>query len=313
MTSGASDQHDALSLWVDGPNRRAIEQFVARVTDPGSADYVEPVDRIAVFDNDGTLWVEQPMYTQLRFALDHIPAAIADRPELVDHDLVEAARTGDLDPESVEHAVADLLMQVFAGTTTDEFRDTVGAWMAQARHPHFDRPYSALAFAPQLQLLAYLRQHDFRTFIISGGGVEFMRSFAEEVYGMPPEQVVGSNTVTTYEVRDGKGMLVLQSAVHFVDDGPGKPVGVNAFVGRRPIIAVGNSDGDFELLEYTTTGEGARLGIYIHHDDADREFAYDRDSIFGGLDRGLDEAEARGWLVVSMRTDWAEIFAEPPA
>jgi phosphoserine phosphatase len=286
-------------------------RFVIATTLEGGPDFVPLADRIAVFDNDGTLWVEQPMYTQLRFLLDSFAVMAPDHPEWAEEPPLKAAMEGDLAAlaEYGEHGLGAIVMAVLAGQTTEQVQAASLAWIGTARHPRFGRLYSELIFQPQLELLEFLRAHGYRTFIVSGGGIEFMRAFAEDVYGIPPEHIVGSNVVTEYAVRDGRGVLVMQPRMNFVNDGPGKPVGVNQFIGRRPIIAVGNSDGDFEMLEYTTTGEGPRLGIYVHHDDAEREYAYDRDSTFGRLDRGLDEAEARGWLVVSMKDDWGRIFA----
>jgi len=300
-----------LNAWNDGEAKERIRRFVIATTTERSPDYVAPTDRIAVFDNDGTLWVEQPMYTQLRHLLDNFLVMAPDHPEWAEQPALKAAMDGDLAAlaEYGEHGLGAIIMAVLAGKTTEEVQAEALAWIGSARHPRFDQLYSDLIFQPQLQLLEFLRAHGYRTFIVSGGGIEFMRAFAEQTYGIPPEQIVGSNVVTEYAVRDGRGVLVMQPRMNFVNDGPGKPVGVNQFIGRRPIIAVGNSDGDFEMLEYTTTGDGPRLGIFIHHDDAEREYAYDRDSTFGRLDRGLDEAEARGWLVVSMKDDWGRIFA----
>jgi phosphoserine phosphatase len=300
-----------LSYWNRGAAKERIRRFVTATTTEGSPDYVQPNDRIAVFDNDGTLWVEQPMYTQLRFLLDRFGEMAPDHPEWAAQPPLKAAMDGDLAALAKygEQGLGAVVMAVLDGSTTEEVQAESLAWIGSARHPRFDRLYSELIFQPQLQLLNYLRAHGYRTFIVSGGGVEFMRAFAEATYGVPPEQVVGSSVVTEYEMRDGRGVLVMKPQIDFVDDGPGKPVGVNQFIGRRPVIAVGNSDGDFEMLECTTTGDGPRLGVYIHHDDAEREYAYDRGATFGGLARGLDEAEARGWLVVSMKKDWNRIFA----
>jgi phosphoserine phosphatase len=300
-----------LSYWNRGAAKERIRRFVTATTTEGSPDYVQPNDRIAVFDNDGTLWVEQPMYTQLRFLLDRFGEMAPDHPEWAAQPPLKAAMDGDLAALAKygEQGLGAVVMAVLDGSTTEEVQAESLAWIGSARHPRFDRLYSELIFQPQLQLLNYLRAHGYRTFIVSGGGVEFMRAFAEATYGVPPEQVVGSSVVTEYEMRDGRGVLVMKPQIDFVDDGPGKPVGVNQFIGRRPVIAVGNSDGDFEMLECTTTGDGPRLGVYVHHDDAEREYAYDRGATFGGLARGLDEAEARGWLVVSMKKDWNRIFA----
>ena len=302
---------DPLSLWNAGPTKERILTFVLGTTRADSPDYVTPHNRIAVFDNDGTLWVEQPMYTQLRFALERLEELADDHPEWRQDPVLTAA----LDHEIEALAgfgmagLGKIVAASHTGITTEELAETVRSWIAGARHPTLDRLYPELVFQPQLQLMDYLRAHGYRTYIVSGGGVEFMRVFADEVYGVPPEQVIGSSVETVYELRDGRGALVQMPAIDLVDDGPGKPVGINKFIGHRPTIAVGNSDGDLEMLQYTTTGDGPSLGIYIHHDDAEREFAYDRGATFGGLDEGLTEAARREWLVVSMNEDWKQIFA----
>ncbi len=302
-----------LSLWNDTAAKHRIMQFVEATTTEGSDDYVAPDDRIAVFDNDGTLWVEQPVYSQLIFILDQARAQAGDHPEWNDSPMVQAALAHDFDKLASYgiHAALQLIITVYADTltTTEDLAADVQAWLATTRDARFGQPYTRLVYEPQLELLAYLRAHGYRTYIISGGGIEFMRPWAESIYGIPPEQIMGSSIETSYEVRDGRGVLVQSPTVDFIDDGPGKPVGINKFIGRRPTIAVGNSDGDFEMLEYTTTGDGPRLGIYIRHDDGEREYAYDRESLVGSLNRGLDEAEARGWLMVSMKDDWKRIFA----
>jgi phosphoserine phosphatase len=288
-----------MSLWREGEARDRILNFVRSTATEGSPEFVEPEDRIAVFDNDGTLWVEHPMYTQLAFILSR-----KVRNPGLNLDAVRQAVAAE-----GEKALERLLSEAVDGQITEELQVEAREWVHTAKHPRFDRPYVELTFAPQLQLMKFLRRNGYRTFIVSGGGVEFMRSWSQKVYGIPPEQVIGSSLVTEYEVVDGRGVLVQRPKMHLVDDGPGKPVGINQYIGRRPIIAVGNSDGDFEMLEYVTTGKGPRLGIYIHHDDAEREYAYDRGAHFGALERGLDEATARGWIVVSMKNDWVRIFA----
>jgi len=302
---------DPLSLWNAGPTKERILTFVLGTTRTDSPDYVTPHNRIAVFDNDGTLWVEQPMYTQLRFALERLEESANDHPEWRQDPVLTAALDHDI--EALAGFGMAGLGKIFAashtGITTEELAETVRSWIAGARHPTLDRLYPELIFQPQLQLMDFLRAHGYRTYIVSGGGVEFMRAFADDVYGVPPEQVIGSSVETVYELRDGRGVLVQMPAIDLVDDGPGKPVGINKFIGHRPTIAVGNSDGDLEMLQYTTTGDGPSLGIYIHHDDAEREFAYDRGANFGGLDEGLAEAARRDWLVVSMKEDWKQIFA----
>lgn len=302
---------DPLSLWRDGAIKARILEFVQSTTQSGSPNYVPPLDRIAVFDNDGTLWPEQPMYTQLQFVLDTLAAMAPEHPEWDDDPALSAARRGDLAalaPMGMR-GLAAIVMAVLAGKSTEQVRTESLAWIQQARHPRFGKRYTDLIYAPQLQLLAYLRANDYRPFIVSGGGIEFMRAFSEEVYGIRADQVIGSSVLTEYEVHDGRGALIMQPEIYFVDDGPGKPVGINHFIGRRPVIAIGNSDGDFEMLEYATSGTGPGLGVLLHHDDAAREYAYDRESPFGRLARGLDQGQERGWLLVSMQRDWAQVFA----
>lgn len=302
---------DRLSLWRDTATKVRIQRFVKATTSAGSTEFIEPDDRIAVFDNDGTLWVEQPLYTQLVFAFDRVRAMADDHPEWQDSPIMQAALAGDIEKLASFglQAVSELVMASHTNISTEELAEVVRTWVRSARDERFGRLYTDLVFQPQLELMDYLRTHGYRVFITSGGGVEFMRAWAEDVYGIPPEHIIGSTVTTSYEVRQGRGVLVQQPAIDFIDDGPGKPVAINKFIGRRPIIAVGNSDGDFEMLEYTTTGDGPRLGILIHHDDTEREYAYDRQALVGSLNRGLDEAEARGWLLVSMKNDWSIVFA----
>jgi phosphoglycolate phosphatase-like HAD superfamily hydrolase len=312
VASAALAQSDPLPSWNGGATRTAIAEFVGRVTQEGGPDYVPPADRIAVFDNDGTLWSEQPMYVQLAFVLDRVKALAPQHPEWKDQQPFKAALEGDMKAlaESGEHGLLELVMATHAGNTTEEFAAIVKDWLAAARHPKTGRPYTEMVYQPMLELLAYLRDNGFKTFIVSGGGIEFMRPWAEAVYGIPPEQVIGSSIKTKYEVRDGKPALVRLPELNFIDDKAGKPVGINQHIGRRPIAAFGNSDGDFQMLEWTTAGGGARLGLIVHHDDAEREYAYDRNSAIGRLDRGLDEAPQRGWVVVSMKNDWERVFPE---
>ncbi|WP_353643123.1 HAD family hydrolase [Mesorhizobium sp. WSM2239] len=303
-------QSDPLPSWKEGPVKSAITDFVAKVTQEGGADFVEPKERIAVFDNDGTLWSEQPMYFQLAFALDRIKALAPDHPEWKDTEPFKSVLAGDLKGLAVsgEKGLLEIIASTHAGMTTEEFSKIVADWLASARHPRFDRPYSELVYQPQLELLAHLRANGFKTFIVSGGGVEFMRVFAEEVYGIPPEQVVGSSGVVKLDVRDGKPVLLKEAKVEFIDDGPGKPLGINRFIGRRPILAFGNSDGDKQMLEWTAAGDGARFMGVVHHTDADREWAYDRESKFGKLDKALDEGRQKGWTIVDMKDDWLTIY-----
>jgi len=302
---------DPLASWNEGPAKARIVAFVEATTRQGGRDYVAPSDRIAVFDNDGTLWSEQPMYFQLAFAIDRVKALAPAHPEWKTREPFKAALEGDMKAlaASGEHGLLELVMATHAGNTSEEFARIVRDWAKTARHPTFRRPYTELTYKPMRELLDYLRANGFKTYIVSGGGVEFLRVFAEELYGVPPEQVIGSGIKAKYEVRDGVPVIVRLPEIDFIDDKAGKPVGIHKFIGRRPIAAFGNSDGDLEMLEWTTAGPGPRLGVLVHHDDAGREFAYDRASPFGKLDRGLDEARTRGWLVVSIGNDWRTVHA----
>jgi phosphoglycolate phosphatase-like HAD superfamily hydrolase len=305
---------ETLPSWNDGPVRSAIIDFVESVTAENGPDFIPVPERVAVFDNDGTLWCEQPMYFQLAFAIDRIHALAPDHPEWNDKEPFKSVLAGDI-PAALangEQGVAQLIAATHAGMTTDEFHDIVAAWLATARHPKYDRPYTELVYQPMLELLAYLREHGFKTYIVSGGGVEFMRVFTEEVYGIPPEQVVGSRGKLTLDERDGEPVLLKLPEIDHIDDGPGKPVGIQQMIGRRPVMAFGNSDGDLQMLEWTTAGDGPRFALIVHHTDADREVAYDRDSHIGRLDNALDEATQRGWTVVDMQADWKEVFPKAP-
>jgi phosphoglycolate phosphatase-like HAD superfamily hydrolase len=313
--AGDGGPADPLPSWNGGPAKTAIVEFVEAVTTEGGVNYVPPDARIATFDNDGTLWAEQPIYFQFAFALDRIKALAPQHPEWQDTQPFKAVLEGD--PQALaasgEKGLLEIIAATHAGMTTDEFSATVADWLATARHPRFDRPYTELVYQPMLELLAYLRESGFKTFIVSGGGVEFMRVFAERVYGIPPEQVVGSSGVVRLETGpDGRPVLMKEGKVEFVDDGPGKPVGINRFIGRRPVMAFGNSDGDLQMLQWTTAGDGPRLGLIVHHTDAEREWAYDRDSHVGKLDQALDQADADGWTVVDMKNDWKTIFPAAP-
>jgi len=302
----------ALPSWNEGKTREAIEAFVQRVTTPGSPDFVPPAERIAVFDNDGTLWSEQPMYVQLAFALDRVKALAPEHPEWKDRAPFNAVLTGDLKALGAagERGLMELVLATHAGMTADEFDQVVKDWIATAKHPVYQRPYTECVYQPMRELLDYLRAHEFKTFIVSGGGIEFMRPWAEAVYGIPPEQVIGSSVKLKYEVRDGRPVLLRLPEIDFIDDKAGKPVGIHRQIGRRPILAVGNSDGDYEMLEYTTAGSGPRLGLIVHHTDDQRETAYDRQSHFGRLDKALDAAADRGWTLIDMRQDWKQVFPQ---
>jgi phosphoglycolate phosphatase-like HAD superfamily hydrolase len=301
---------DLLPSWNDGPAKQAIFEFVKATTDKASPNFVPPEERIATFDNDGTLWAEQPMYFQFFFALDRVKALAPQHPEWKDQEPFASLLKGDVKGALAggERAMAEIMMATHAGMTTEEFAQIVKDWIATAKHPKTGRLYTEMVYQPMLELLAYLRANGFKTFIVSGGGIEFMRPWVEKVYGIPPEQVVGSSIKTKFEMRDGKPALVRLPEVNFIDDGPGKPVGINSHIGRRPVAAFGNSDGDLEMLQWTAAGSGQRFCLYVHHTDAEREWAYDRQSHIGKLDRGLDEAQAKGWTVVDMKNDWKRVF-----
>ncbi len=301
---------DELPSWNDTPPRSAIMHFVDRVTDSDSAEYVRPAERIAVFDNDGTLWSEKPIYFQLQFAMDRVRKLAPQHPEWKSEQPFKAVLENDQDGvlAAGEQGLLKIVMATHAGSTTDEFSATVEDWLRTARHPRFDRPYTELVYQPMLELLSYLRANDFKIYIVSGGGIDFMRTFTERVYGVPPEQVVGSTIKTELSVRDGRPVLVRLPELDFIDDKAGKPVGIHKFIGRRPIAAFGNSDGDLQMLQWTAAGEGPRFCLLVHHTDDEREWAYDRASHVGRLDVALDEARKNGWTVANMKTDWKTIF-----
>ena len=302
---------DPLPSWNGGATKQSIVDFVTAVTREGSPDFVPVPQRIATFDNDGTLWTEHPMYVQLVFALDRVKAMAPLHPEWKDKQPFKAVLDGDMKTlaESGEHGLMEVMMAAHAGMTSDEFSKIVTDWLATARDPRFKRPYTELVYQPMLELLAYLRANGFKTFIVSGGGIEFMRPWTEQVYGVPPEQVVGSSIKTKFEMRQGRPELFRLPEVNFIDDKGGKPVGINEFIGRRPIAAFGNSDGDLEMLQWTTMAGGRRrLGLIVHHTDAEREYAYDRHTEFGKLDLALDAAAVNNWTVADMKKDWKVIF-----
>jgi phosphoserine phosphatase len=313
--AGCAAASDPLPSWRDGPAERALVAFVEQVTRAGSAGYVPPAERVAVFDNDGTLWSEQPMYFQLAFALDRIGAMASEHPEWRTSEPFASVLRGDVEGVLAggEEAVLELVMATHAGMTADAFSAAVRDWIDTAAHPGTGLRYRAMVYEPQLELLAWLRARGFETFIVSGGGIDFMRVFAEELYGIPPERVVGSTGATGFEMRDGTPVIVKQPKVEFVDDKAGKPVGIHRAIGRRPILAFGNSDGDLQMLQYTTIGNPRpSLGLIVHHDDDEREVAYDRDSPVGRLSTALDEAPRHGWVVVSMKRDWSRVFPMDP-
>jgi haloacid dehalogenase-like hydrolase len=313
LASMACLAQDALPSWNDTPAKKAILDFVARTTQQGGPDFVPLAKRIATFDNDGTLWVEQPVYTQFAFALDRLKALAPKHPEWRSQQPFQDILAGDMTAFEAtgEKGLTQVMMATHAGMTTAEFEKIVKDWLATARHPRFHRLYTDCVYQPMLELLAYLRHNGFKTYIVSGGGVEFMRPWTEQVYGVPPEQVIGSSIKTRYEIRDGQPVLMRLPEVNFIDDKGGKPAGINEAIGRRPIAAFGNSDGDQQMLEWIAAGGGSPLMLLVHHTDAIREYAYDRKSSIGRLDTALDEAIAKGWTVVDMKRDWKTIFPAP--
>lgn len=305
-------QDDALPSWNEGSTKEAILDFVARVTTEGSEDFVPSDQRIATFDNDGTLWSEQPIYVQLAFTLDRVKALAPEHPEWSRQEPFKSILAGDVEGALAggEQAIVEILAATHAGMTTDEFEQIVTDWIVTARHPQTGRLYTEMVYQPMLELLEYLRTNGFKTYIVSGGGVEFMRPWTERVYGIPPEQVVGSRAKLELAMRNGTPVLIKEPDVDFVDDGPGKPVGIEQMIGRRPLMAVGNSDGDQEMLEWATVGDGPGFALLVHHTDGEREVAYDRESPIGTLDEALDAAVEKGWTVVSVERDWSTVF--PP-
>ena len=306
----ASQSQDPLPSWNDGPNKQAIIEFVTKTTDQNQATFIPPTRRIATFDNDGTLWSEQPLYFQAIYIFDRIRELAPEHPEWQQKEPFASVLNGDSKSALAggKQALLEMVMGTHAAVTASEFSESVADWLASARHSGSGKPYTAMVYKPMLELLDYLRDNDFKVFIVSGGGIDFLRVFAEEVYGVPPEQVVGSSLKAKYEIRNGLPVIVKQAEVDFIDDKAGKPVGIHRYIGRRPILAVGNSDGDFEMLEWTSAGEGPSLAMIVHHDDAKREWAYDRESHIGRLVRGLDEGPQRGWKIISMKNDWNLIY-----
>ena len=301
---------DSLPSWNDGKTKQSIIEFVAKVTEKRSPDFVPPAERIAVFDNDGTLWAEQPMYFQLLFALDRVKVLAPQHPEWTDKEPFASLLKGDVKGALAggEHAILEIIMATHAGNTTEQFEKIVKDWISTAKHPTTKRHYTEMVYQPMLEVLAYLRAKGFKTFIVSGGGIEFMRPWSEKVYDVPPEQVIGSSIKVKFEIHEGTPVLVRLPEIDFIDDKEGKPVAIHQQIGRRPIAAFGNSDGDLQMLQWTTAGQGPRFALYIHHTDIEREWAYDRKSNIGRLDKGLDEAQAKGWTVVDMKQDWKVIY-----
>jgi hypothetical protein len=303
---------DPLPSWNPGPSKTAIIEFVGKVTHDGGPDYVPAEQRIAVLDNDGTLWSEKPFYFQLAFAFDRVKELAAQHPEWKDRQPFKGVLENDVDAVLAggEHALLELVMATHAGMTTGEFEQIVTDWISTARHPGTGQLYTAMVYQPMLELLDYLRANGFKTYIVSGGGIEFMRPWVNTVYGVPPEQVIGSSIKVKYELRDGEPVLQRLAEIDFIDDKAGKPVGIHKFIGIRPVAAFGNSDGDLQMLQWTAAGDGSRFMLLVHHTDAEREYAYDRKSHVGKLDQALDEAGRRGWTVVDMKREWKVVY--PP-
>jgi hypothetical protein len=301
---------DPLPSWNEGQTKQTIIEFVAKVTNKESPDFVPPPERIAVFDNDGTLWSEQPMYVQAFFVFDRVKALAPQHAEWKKQEPFASVLEGDVKSalSGGERALVEMVMATHAGMTTEEFETIVTEWLGTAKHPKTGRLFTEMVYQPMLELLAYLRANEFKPFIVSGGGIEFMRPWTERVYGIPPEQVIGSSIKTKFEMREGRPVLVRLPELNFIDDKAGKPVGIQSHIGRRPIAAFGNSDGDLQMLQWTTAGKGPRLAVYVHHTDGEREWAYDREASFGRLDRGLDEAGKNGWTVADMKRDWKVVY-----
>jgi len=311
LAAVAARAAEPLPSWHDTASRQAILAFVERVTREGSPDFVPPIERVAVFDNDGTLWAEQPAYFQLLFALDRVKAMAPRRPEWKEREPFASLLKGDLKRALAggEHAISQIVAATHAGMSTEAFAAQVKTWMATARHPTTGRLYTEMVYQPMLEVLQHLRANGFRTYIVSGGGIDFMRPWTEAVYGIPPEQVIGSSAKTRLERRGGQPVLMRLPEIFFVDDKDTKPVGIHHHIGRRPIAAFGNSDGDLAMLQWTVAGDGPRFALFVHHTDGEREWAYDRRSRIGRLDKGLDEARARGWTVVDMKRDWKRVHS----
>ncbi len=308
--SAGAGTDDPLASWNDGATKKAVVDFVARITEADGTDYVPPEERIATFDNDGTLWSERPYPFQVAFALDRVKAMATQHPEWRDQEPFKSVLAGDLKGmlSGGYHALIAIVAATHSGMTTDEFEAEVRTWVATTRHPKTNKLFTEMVFQPMLELLTYLRANRFKTFIVSGGGIEFMRAFAEMTYGVPPEQVIGSSGKLKFEMRDGNPVLSKLPEIELINDNVEKPAAIQKYIGRRPIASFGNSDGDLEMLQWTTAGKGARFALLVHHNDATREWAYDREPSIGQLDKALDEANAKGWTVVDMKNDWQRVF-----
>lgn len=305
-----SKAENNLPSWNEVPAKQAIIDFVNKTTQLNSPDYVPVTERIAVFDNDGTLWSEQPLYFQALFCFDRIKALAQQHPEWETQEPFASVLRSDTASAmtGADRSLLEMVIATHANMTTDEFHQIVSEWIAKAKHPKTGRLYTEMVYQPMLELLDYLRANGYKTYIVSGGGLEFMRPWVEKTYGIPPEQVIGSSIKTQFEMRNNKPVLVRLPELNFINDKAGKPIGINQHIGRRPIAAFGNSDGDLQMLQWTTAGNGPRFALYVHHTDAKREWAYDRQSHIGKLDQGLDEAQQKGWTIVDMKQDWKIIY-----
>ena len=301
---------DPLPSWNEGQTKKTIISFVETVTNESNPDYIKPADRIAVFDNDGTLWSEQPYYFQLQFALDRVKTLAPEHPEWKKNPVLQAVISDDMAKvlSFGEKGLLEIVALSHSGITTDEFSDAVLTWINTAKHPKTGKLYKEMVYQPMIEVSEYFRANGFKTYIVSGGGVDFMRPWTQEVYGVPAEQVVGSSMKVAFEIRDGKPVLVKLPEINFIDDKEGKPVGIHQYIGKKPVAAFGNSDGDLQMLQYTASNNLKSLCVYIHHTDSVREWAYDRNSHIGKLDAGLDEASAKNWTVADMKSDWRNIY-----
>ncbi|MEN2280778.1 HAD family hydrolase [Algoriphagus sp. SE2] len=310
ISSTVSTDFDALSSWNEGPTKQAIIDYVEDVSNPESANFIPIEDRIATFDNDGNLWSEQPAYFQLFFAMDRVKALASDHPEWKTTQPFQSVLENDMKTLSSfgEHGLLELVMASHSGMSTEEFEQIVTDWLANSKHPRFDRPFNELIYQPMLELLDYLRANEFKTFIVSGGGIEFMRPWVYKAYGIPSDQVIGSSIATEFDYNNGNPIIKRLPKIDFIDDKEGKPIGIHKFIGKKPVFASGNSDGDLQMLQWTDSNKYKSFQLYLHHTDADREWAYDKDSSVGRLDKGLEEASSKGWTVIDMKNDWKVIY-----
>ncbi|MEE4247959.1 MAG: HAD family hydrolase [Kangiellaceae bacterium] len=310
----AREKTDPLPSWNEGSTKSNIIAFVEEVVDSTGYGFVPVQERIAVFDNDGNLWSEKPVYFQLFFAIDRVKALAPEHPEWKETQPFKAVLENDMEEllKHGEHGILELVMATHASTTTEEFEEIVSDWLASAKHPTKDKAYTELVYQPMLELLHYLEENEFKTFIVSGGGIEFMRPWIEQVYGIPRDRVVGSSIKTKYDYNNGNPVIKRLPEIDFIDDKEGKPEGIHRFIGRKPIFASGNSDGDLQMLRWTASNEARSFMLYLHHTDSVREWKYDRHSSVGRLDKGLDEAIEKGWTVIDMANDWKVVYPFEP-